>query len=58
MLAYLKKTGLLFKSEKYKFYKKLIIFLGFVIIIKNIKIDPEKIKTVQNWPILYTVKKI
>ena len=45
-MAYLEKAGLLFKSEKYKFYKKSIIFLGFVIIIKNIKIDPKKIKII------------
>ena len=45
-MVYLEKAGLLFKLKKYKFYKELIIFLEFVIIIKNIKIDSEKIKTV------------
>ena len=48
MLAYLEKAGLFFKSKKYKFYKESIIFLRFIIIIKNIEIDPEKIKIVQN----------
>ena len=58
MLACLEKAGLLFKSEKYKFYKESVIFLEFVVIIKNIEINLEKVKTVQNWLILYTIKKI
>ena len=48
MLACLEKAGLFFKLKKYEFYKELIIFLEFVIIIKNIEIDPKKIKAVQN----------
>ena len=48
VLACLEKAGLFFKSEKYKFYKELVVFLGFVVIIKDIKINPEKIKIVQN----------
>ena len=46
VLVCLEKAGLLLKSEKYKFYKKSVAFLGFVVIIKNMEIDPEKIKTV------------
>ena len=59
MLAYLEKTGLFFKLKKYKFHKKSIIFLKFVIIIKNIKIDSKKIKTVQKLAyIIYGQKNI
>ena len=58
MLACLEKAGLFFKLEKYKFYKESVIFLEFVVIIKNIEINPEKIKIIQDWPILYTVKEI
>ena len=47
-MAYLEKAGLLFKLEKYKFYKESVVFLGFIIIIKNIEIDPKKIKIIQN----------
>ena len=45
-MAYLEKAGLFFKLKKYKFHKESVIFLGFIIIIKNIEIDSEKIKTV------------
>ena len=46
MLACLEKAGLFFKSKKYKFYKESIIFLGFVVIIKDIEINLKKIKTI------------
>ena len=45
-MIYLEKAGLFFKLEKYEFHKELIVFLGFVIIIKNIEIDPKKIKII------------
>ena len=46
MLAYLEKTGLFFKLKKYEFHKESVVFLGFVVITKNIEIDFEKVKVV------------
>ena len=57
-MACLEKAGLFFKLKKYEFHKESVIFLRFVIIIKNIKIDLEKIKIIQNWPVLYIIKEI
>ena len=37
------------KPEKYKFYKKEVVFLGFLIDKKDIKMDFSKIKKVLDW---------
>ena len=39
-----------YKLEKYKFPKKEMDFLGFVVEINGIKIDPKKIRKILNWP--------
>ena len=39
-----------YKSKKYKFHKKKMNFLGFVIRINGIKINPEKIQKILDWP--------
>ena len=33
-------------------------FLGYIIGIEGIKIDPEKIKAIQQWPTLMSVKEV
>ena len=38
------------KSEKCKFHKKEVDFLGFVVGINGIKIDPKKIQKILDWP--------
>ena len=38
------------KSEKCEFYKKEVDFLGFVVRINGIKIDPKKIQKILDWP--------
>ena len=39
-----------YKSEKYKFYKKEMDFLRFIIGTNGIKIDPKKIQKILDWP--------
>ena len=58
MLKKLKKAGLLLKPEKYKFYKKEVKFLGFIVGRNRVKIDLVKVKAVVSWPKLYIVKEI
>ena len=46
ILTILKKADLQLKPEKYKFYMKEVMFLGFVVNTKGISIDPTKVSTV------------
>src|SRR6266702_2166255 len=41
--------------EKYKFYTKKTDFIGFIIEIRQISIDPKKIKAIVNWQDLESV---
>ena len=45
-----------YKSEKYKFYQKKVEFLGFIVEINGIQIDPEKVRKVLNWPKLRNLR--
>ena len=36
--------------EKYMFIKKVLVFLGFVISQGTLKMDPEKVNAIINWP--------
>ena len=56
MLKKLKKAGLLLKPKKYKFYKKEVKFLGFIVKRNKVKIDLVKVEVVLSWPKLYIVK--
>ena len=46
VLEKLKRVGILLKLEKYKFYKKELEFLGFIIGQKGIRINPKKVKVI------------
>src|SRR6266568_3311331 len=41
--------------EKYKFYIKKTDFIGFIIELKQISIDPKKVKAIVNWQDLENV---
>ena len=58
VLNYLTKVNLLLKPEKCTFYKKEVDFLNYVIIVKGIKADPEKIRAIIDWFILTNVKEL
>jgi hypothetical protein len=49
VLEALEKAGLHLKPEKYKFHHQEVKYLGLIISTKGIKIDAEKITTVQDW---------
>jgi hypothetical protein len=46
VLGVLAKKGFYLKLSKYNFYTKEIMFLGYVIILGKIGLDPEKIRAI------------
>ena len=58
VLRYLQQVGLKLNPKKCEFNKLEVEFLGYVIGIKGIKIDSEKIKVIQQWPTLMSVKEV
>ena len=58
VLRCLQQAGLKLNPKKCEFNKLEVEFLGYVIEIKEIKIDPEKIKVIQQWPTLMSVKEV
>ena len=58
ILRYLQKAGLKLNLKKCEFNKLEVEFLGYIIGIKEIKIDSEKVKVIQQWPTLTSVKKV
>jgi hypothetical protein len=49
VLEILAKKGFCLKLSKYNFYIRKIMFLGYVIILGKISLDPEKIKAIITW---------
>ena len=58
VLQCLQQAGLKLNPKKYKCNKLEVEFLGYVIGIEEIKIDPEKIKVIQQWPTPTSVKEV
>ena len=54
----LEEYKLMLNPDKYKFYKQLVEYLGFIISRNGIAIDPVKVKVIQEWPTPKTVKEI
>jgi hypothetical protein len=46
ILEILTKKGFRLKLSKYNFYTKEIVFLGYIIILGKIGLDPEKIRVI------------
>jgi hypothetical protein len=46
------------KLSKYNFYTKEILFLGYIIILGKISLDPKKIQAITTWEILIIIKQI
>jgi hypothetical protein len=44
------------KLSKYNFYIKEIVFLGYIIILGKIGLDPEKIRAITTWETLAIIK--
>jgi hypothetical protein len=49
MLEFLKQAGLYTKIQKCEFFKNETIFLGVIIEKNRIRMNPKKIKIIQNW---------
>jgi hypothetical protein len=49
VLEAFEKTGLHLKLEKYEFHYQEVKYLGLIISMEGIKMDPKKITTIQNW---------
>ena len=58
VLRCLQKAGLKLNPKKCEFNKLEVEFLRYIIGIKEIKINSEKIKVIQQWPTLISVKEV
>ena len=58
VLECLDKANLRLKLEKYKFHKIEVKFLGYVVGITGVKMDPKKIKIILKWPEPRTTKNV
>ena len=50
VLQRLKEEKLLINLKKYSFMQEEIVYLGFVISANSLKMDPEKVKEILEWP--------
>jgi hypothetical protein len=58
VLKALAKKGFRLKLSKYNFYTKEIVFLGYIVILRKISLDPEKVQVITTWETLVIVKQI
>jgi hypothetical protein len=58
VLEVLAKKGFCLKLSKYNFYTKEIIFLDYIITLRKISLDPEKVRVIITWEILIIIKQI
>ena len=58
VLRCLRQAGLKLKPEKCEFNKPEVEFLGYIIGINGIKMDPSKITAIRDWPQPTTVKEV
>jgi hypothetical protein len=58
VLEALAKKGFRLKLSKYNFYTKEIMFLGYIIILGKISLDPKKIRVITTWETLTIIKQI
>jgi len=58
VLSILSKNNLCCKPEKCHFYRQTVRYLGYIISSKGISMDPEKVRSIQDWPIPTSVRDI
>ena len=58
ILACLDQAGLRIKPEKCEWHKKNVNFLGFQIGTSGVKMDPDKVKAIQEWPVPTSLKEL
>ncbi len=50
VLQRLLENGLFVKAEKCDFHAQSVLFLGYIVSVEGMRVDPEKIKAVVEWP--------
>ena len=50
VLERLKEEKLLINLKKCSFVKRELVYLGFVVSVEGLKMDPEKVKVILEWP--------
>ena len=58
VLERLGNSGFKTAPEKCKFFQKEVDFLGFIVGVNGIRMDPEKIKSIMEWPTPKTVRDV
>ena len=58
VLDVLRTEKLYAKASKCEFFKKELLYLGHIITRDGIRVDPEKLDKVRNWPILKNVRQV
>ena len=58
VLERLGNAGFKTAPEKCKFFRQEVDFLGFIVGVNGIRMDPEKIKSIMDWPTPQTIKDV
>lgn len=58
MFDNLREEILLINLKKYHFVKKELVYLGFLVSIEGLKMDPEKVKAILEWPTLRSATEV
>jgi hypothetical protein len=58
VLEALAKKGFYLKLSKYNFYARKIMFLGYIIILGKIGLDPKKVRIIITYETLIIIKQI
>jgi len=58
VLKRLSQAGLLLNPEKCEFHKESVEFLGFVVSTTGIRMSPEKIKAIAEWPTPHDIRSV
>ena len=57
-MSTLNKAGLYLKAEKCEFDEEEVKYLGLIIEVNGVRMDPEKIQAVQDWEALGELKEV
>jgi hypothetical protein len=54
----LKQVGLYLNAEKCEFHEEGVIYLGLIVGVNGIRMDPDKVQAVKNWEVLGKLKEV
>ena len=58
VLDVLRKEKLYVNLKKFSFFMDKVVFLGYVVSVKGIKVDEEKVKAIKEWPTPKSIAKV